>query len=415
MSMRSAFPILLLVGAELTVASPVRAGTWAALDYGGSNTMSVFKPTSPAASPAIIVALHFCGGSMANAQGWFQSLADKYGFLVIAGKSTGGCWDAAVGRSGERAVIIQAVNYVIENYDADRTRVFTAGASSGACMSQSLLASYPEVFAGGASLAGVPAGAWTGGGEYGWSAPASTTAQQWGDKVRQANPDFTGPRPRLQLWQGMGDTILTYASAYPAQVEQWSNVFGVTDANAMKTSVKPPGAQDTWDRTTYEDESGKVVLEANSGASNVPHDLTPRGLWTDVVRFFGLDGTGGGGGSGAGGTGGAGSGGGSGMGGGGGAAAGAMPSGGDDAGGGTPGSGGAVGSSGTVGSGGDPVFGSGGGPSNGGSAGPSSVAGGTVTSSDRGSCALGGGGSAANGMGAGLLIAALTLLLRRAR
>jgi poly(hydroxyalkanoate) depolymerase family esterase len=282
----------LLVSASVLTFSPrAFAGSWEALNYGGSNTMSVYKPTSPAASPALIVSLHFCGGSMANAQGWFQSSADKYGFLVIAGKSKGGCWDAAIGRSGERAIIVQAVDYVVKNYNADKSRVFAAGASSGACMTQALLASYPEVFAGGSSLAGVPAGGWTGGGEYGWSAPSSTTAQQWGDKVRQANPEFIGSRPRLQLWQGKGDTILTYASAYPAQVAQWTNVFVVTDASAMKSSIKPTGAQDTWDRASYKDGAGAVVLEANSGPSSVPHDLTPRGLWPDVVRFFGLDGS----------------------------------------------------------------------------------------------------------------------------
>ena len=31
------------------------------------------------------------------------------------------------------------------------------------------------------------------------------------------------------------------------------------------------------------------MVEANSGPSNVPHDLTGRGLFPDVVRFFGLD------------------------------------------------------------------------------------------------------------------------------
>jgi len=274
------------------VASPALAGTWTTLsNYGGSNTMSVYKPTTVAATPAIVVSLHYCGGSMANAQGWFTSFADKYGFLIIAGKSTGSCWDAGLGRSGERDVIVKAVDYVIQNYNADKARVFAAGASSGACMTQALLASYPDVFAAGSSLAGVPAGAWTGGGEYGWSASSSTTAAQWGDKVRQADPGFSGTRPRIQLWQGQGDTTLTYAQAYPAQVLQWTNVFGVADANGTKASIKPSGAQDTWDRTSYKNASGTVVLEANSGPSSVPHDLTGRGLWTDVVRFFGLDNT----------------------------------------------------------------------------------------------------------------------------
>src|SRR6185503_12451391 len=191
-------------------------------------------------------------------------------------------------RSGERANIVKMVDYVAMNNNADRKKVYAAGPSSGACMAQALAASYPDVFAGGSSLAGVPAGAWTGGGAYGWSAPASTTAMQWGDKVRNADPGFTGGRPRIQFWQGMGDTNLTYSQTYPAQLAQWTNVFGVTDANATKENIKPPGASNTWARTSYKDCNGLVVVEANSGPSNVVHDLTPEGLWGDVVRFFGL-------------------------------------------------------------------------------------------------------------------------------
>ncbi len=78
---------------------------------------------------------------------------------------------------------------------------------------------------------------------------------------------------------------------YPAEVAQWTDVFGVTAADAVMTSVKPAGATDTWQRTSYRDSAGAVVVEANSGPSNVPHDLTPRGLWSDVIRFFGLDGS----------------------------------------------------------------------------------------------------------------------------
>ena len=146
-------------------------------------------------------------------------------FLIIAPKSAGSRFDAGLGRTGERANIVKMVEYVVAQNGANPKKVFAAGPSSGACMAQALLASYPDVFAGGSSLAGVPAGAWTGGGAYGWSAPASTTAQQWGDKVRNAFPGFTGSRPRVQFWQGMGDTNLTYSQTYPAQVAQWTNVF----------------------------------------------------------------------------------------------------------------------------------------------------------------------------------------------
>ena len=289
---RRASALLSLASAAtvLVEAAPAFAAAWKTnVNYGGSTKMDLYVPDSPAASPPIVVALHYCSGNAGNAHGWLQSYADMYGFAIITPQAGGNCFDAAPTRSGERAAIVSMVNYVVMQNNGDAKRVYSVGASSGACMTQALLAAYPDVFAAGSSLAGVPAGAWTGGNDYAWSTSGTSGGQGWGDKVRNADPGFSGTRPRIQLWHGQGDTTLTYSQAYPAEVAQWTNVFGVTDADGTLTSVKPPGAQDTWARTSYKDESGTVVVEANSGPSNVPHDLTGRGLWADVVRFFGLD------------------------------------------------------------------------------------------------------------------------------
>jgi poly(hydroxyalkanoate) depolymerase family esterase len=275
------------------------------VDYGASTKMDLYVPTNVDASPGIVVSLHYCGGNASNAKPWFQSLADKHGFTIITPGAGGNCFDAKPERSGERDAIVKMVKYVIAQNHADASRVFAAGASSGACMTNALLAAYPDVFAGGSVLAGVPAGAWTGGNAYGWSTPAGNNAQAWGEIVRKADPGFTGKRPRVQLWHGTADTTLTYSQAFPAEVAQWTNVFGVTDANAEKTTFQ--GGQDSWARTTYKDSTGAVVLETDV-AQNAPHDLSGRGLWTDVVRFFGLDmdSPTSGGGTGSGGAGGAG-------------------------------------------------------------------------------------------------------------
>jgi len=303
---------LSLAAAAVLAATPSQAATWKTnVSYGANTIMDLYVPDKVAASPAIVVALHYCGGNAGNAHGWFQSIADTRGFIIIAPGAGGNCFDAGLGRSGERANIVKMVQYVQTMYNADPKRVFSVGASSGACMTQALLASYPDVFAAGSSLAGVPAGAWNGGNAYGWSM-TSMTAQQWGDKVRNADPGFSGMRPRVQLWQGMGDTTLTYSVAYPAEVSQWTNVFGVS--GGTMESIKPSGAKSTWARTSYKDSAGVLVVEANSGPSSVPHDLTPEGLYGDVIRFFGLDsdstgaggaGGGAGGSTGAGGRGGA--------------------------------------------------------------------------------------------------------------
>lgn len=365
------------------------AGWKCKVSYGASTVMDLYVPTKLAASPPIVVALHYCGGNSGSAHPWFKQYADQYGFVIIAPSAGGNCFDATPQRSGERDNIVKMVQYVVTQNSADTKRVFAAGASSGACMTQALLAAYPDVFAAGSSLAGVPAGAWTGGNAYGWSTPAGTTAAQWGDKVRNADPGFSGTRPRIQLWQGQGDTTLTYSQNYPAEVAQWTNVAGLTDADGTKSSVKPPGAQDTWDRTSYKNSSGVVVVEANSGPSNVPHDLTGRGLWADVVRFFGLDSTSGTGGTG--GMGGAGNSGGAANGGAVSSAGATSASGGTSAGGSTnSGSGGAAGSvgqgsGGNLNRGGSATTGSGGAQSGG-----AQNNGGTSTTSASGGSATGG-------------------------
>jgi acetylxylan esterase len=285
-------PALLSAATVLLHVSPSFADWQSNVNYGANTKMDLYTPTMPAAKPAIVVVLHYCSGNASNAHSWLQTYADKYGFLLITPTAGGNCFDATPARSGERADIVAMVNYAVTMKSGDAKRVYSVGASSGACMTQALLAAYPDVFAAGSSLAGVPAGAWTGpGNTYGWSTSGVSGGQAWGDKVRAADPGFTGTRPRVQLWHGQGDTTLTYSQTYPAEVAQWTNVFGVTDANGTKEMVKPMGATDTWDRTSYKDASGTVVVEANSGPTAVPHDITSRGVWGDVIRFFGLDGS----------------------------------------------------------------------------------------------------------------------------
>jgi len=147
------FGLAAIVLATLASAS-ARAATWKTnVNYGASTPMDLYVPDGVVASPAVVISLHFCGGTAANAHSWFQSYADQYKFLIIAPKSAGSCFDAGLGRSGERANIVKMVEYVVAQNNADPKKVFAAGPSSGACMTQALLASYPDVFAGGSSLA----------------------------------------------------------------------------------------------------------------------------------------------------------------------------------------------------------------------------------------------------------------------
>ena len=95
----------------LLVVGPARAATWKTnVNYGATTAMDLYVPDRPATSPAIVVSLHYCGGNAGAAHGWFQSYADQYGFIIIAPKSAGSCFDAGLGRTGERANIVKMVS-----------------------------------------------------------------------------------------------------------------------------------------------------------------------------------------------------------------------------------------------------------------------------------------------------------------
>ncbi|XXU41306.1 PHB depolymerase family esterase [Sorangium sp. So ce1000] len=376
--------------------------------------MDLYVPDKVDASPGVVVSLHYCSGNAGNAHGWFQSLADKYGFVIIAPQAGGNCFDATPARSGEREAITKMVQYVITQHHADATRVFAAGASSGACMTNALIAAYPDVFAGGSVLAGVPAGAWTGGNAYGWTTPAGRSAAEWGDLVRKVNPGFTGARPRVQLWHGTADTTLNYEPNFPAEVAQWTNVLGVSQSDSTTSSFR--GSQDTWNRISYKNAAGTLVLETNV-AQNAPHDLSGRGLWDDVVRFFGLDmdppppGEGAGGGDGTGGSAASG---------GGGSATSSASGAGGGAGVGGGSATGSTSSGATTGGAAEGAVGATGGSTN--SAGGSTAAGdddptttGSDSTSSDGGCNLASGGQQPRGALVGLLVAGLGAMVRRRR
>src|SRR5262249_22115548 len=131
---------------------------------------------------------------------------------------------------GEALSIRQMIEKAIGTYNIDRNRVFITGLSAGGAMSAVMLATYPEVFAAGAILAGLP---------YGTAANVreafesmfqgrSLTASQWGDLARNASP-HRGRWPRVSIWHGDADATVIPMNA-EALVRQWTNVHGVDAA-----------------------------------------------------------------------------------------------------------------------------------------------------------------------------------------
>ena len=224
-------------------------------------------PGVPAGAPLVVV-LHGCGQSAsgyANGAGWID-LADRYGFGVLAPEQTpqnnpNGCFnwfqteDTTRGH-GEAASIKQMIDTMLALHGFDDRRVFVTGLSAGGAMTSAMLATYPETFAGGAIIAGLPYGAAPNLSEAlrAMRKPAARSPREWGDAVRNAS-SHSGPWPKISVWHGDADVTVSAANA-EASIDQWTDVLGVSRADERDQSGTG------YQRRVWLDAKGAPVLEA---------------------------------------------------------------------------------------------------------------------------------------------------------
>jgi acetylxylan esterase len=290
-----------VVAGAVAVAAPASAAALTEVTNFGNNPtglrMYEYVPNTVAPRPAVLVAVHYCTGSgPAFFSGTeFASLADQYGFIVIYPSATrsGSCFDVssagALKHNGtsDPVGIVSMVSYVLAHNNADASRVYVTGASSGGMMTNVLLGDYPDVFRAGAAFMGVPFGCFATTDGSLWNSTCSSgnlirTPQQWGDLVRGAFPGYTGARPRMQLFHGTADTTLAYPNL-GEEIKQWTNVLGVS-----QTPVLTDTPQAGWTRTRYGNSGTQAPVEAISVAG-VGHSLPLAGQALMAIRFFGLD------------------------------------------------------------------------------------------------------------------------------
>jgi len=270
-------------------------------------------PERLAPRPALVVALHGCGQTAAgfdHGTGWSR-LADERGFAVLlpeqqAANNPSTCFNwfrPADNRrdGGEAASIRQMVRWMVEAHGISQDRIFVTGLSAGGAMASVMLATYPDVFAAGAVIAGLPYGA--------ADSPRDALramfegiehpARAWGDLVRAASP-HAGRWPRVAVWHGTADTTVTPANAAEI-VKQWR------DLHALPERPTSEEALTGHLRRRWLAGDGEVVLEEVLVADlghGVPLDTGPdaplRGVagpfllaaglsstW-HIARFFGL-------------------------------------------------------------------------------------------------------------------------------
>lgn len=256
-----------------SAAATVSAGT-AGLDevrgFGsnpGDLRMMAHMPAGLPAGAPLVVALHGCTQTAAgydDGAGWSR-MADRHGFAVLLpdqmrGNNPNTCFnwfqpgDTTRG-SGEAESIRQGIAHMVATHSLNPARVYISGLSAGGGMAAAMLATYPEVFAGGAIIAGLPYGAARTMPEAfeAMGGRRQHTPREWGDLVRAASP-HRGPWPRVQVWQGDADTTVRPGNAAEL-VKQWTDVLGL---GAL------PGITDRVDGAAHQawrDGSGQVVLE----------------------------------------------------------------------------------------------------------------------------------------------------------
>jgi poly(hydroxyalkanoate) depolymerase family esterase len=242
-----------------------------ALDAFGSNPGAlrghIYIPPSLSDQAALVVVLHGCTQSAAAydlGSGW-SDMADRYGFALLYPEqqrqnNANLCFNWFSGEdnrrgTGEAESIRQMIAALVADHPIDPDRVFVTGLSAGGAMTAVMLATYPEIFAGGAIVAGLPYGCANTIPEAfdrmrGHGMPS---ASELAARVRKASP-HTGRWPVVSIWHGTADATVSLSNA-DAIRGQWGLLHGTgTNPDRIETV-------DGQTRKVWCDGDGREVIE----------------------------------------------------------------------------------------------------------------------------------------------------------
>ena len=230
----------------------------------------IYSPPSAGPGAPLVVVLHGCTQTAAGydeSSGWSR-LADQHGFVVLypeqqRSNNPNLCFnwfsaDDANRGKGEARSIREMVAAVQGRHGTDPHRVFVTGLSAGGAMAAVMLAAYPDVFAGGAVIAGLPFG-------------VARSVPEAFDRMRgQGHPPFkvlpdlvrsasshSADWPILSVWHGSADQTVDQSNAF-ALIEQWRALHGAPQT-PDKTDLVHGYPHRVW-----RDPSGRDVIEEYS-------------------------------------------------------------------------------------------------------------------------------------------------------
>ena len=228
-----------------------------------------YLPETLSEGAPLVVVLHGCTQNAAGydyRSGWSQ-LAEEAGFALLypeqqRANNANLCFNwflpADTTRDrGEALSIRQMIEAMVITYGLDRKRIFITGLSAGGAMAVAMLATYPELFAGGGIIAGLPYG-------------SATTIPEAFDRMRghgghsdqdlqrlvQGASTHKGPWPGISIWQGSADHTVAPSNA-EAIAAQWRGVHKLSKAPSQAESK--PG----WTKQIWCDPAGTAKIEVN--------------------------------------------------------------------------------------------------------------------------------------------------------
>jgi len=233
----------------------------------GSLSADIYIPENFPKNGPLVVVLH---GSTQSAEsydigsGW-STLADECGMaLLFPGQrltnnllgSFNWFESGDIHRDGgEPLSIAQMIKQVVDDHSVDPSRIFITGMSSGGAMTAVMLATYPEVFAGGAIIAGLPYRSADNLMEAffrmkGYGSPSDRKL----DALVRGASEFDGPWPTISVWHGGSDTTVDSSNAGDI-VGQWQKIHNVEGPPTRVETV------DSIPRKVWCDADGRVVIE----------------------------------------------------------------------------------------------------------------------------------------------------------
>jgi poly(hydroxyalkanoate) depolymerase family esterase len=281
------FVLTLLASTLPAVALEPRAETGFGSNPGNLRMFSAV-PAGLKTPVALVVVLHGCkqqAASFARDAGWLD-LAESANVALLLPEQKGlnpywydsawaAPWVALLGANnqnacfnwfepgdtardrGEAHSIAQMIDAMIARYPIDPGRIYIVGLSAGGAMTGVMLAAYPERFAGGAIVAGVP---------YGcadtvlralecMSPGLDRTADQWRSSLGASG---TKRYPPVSIWHGDADTRVLPRNRTEL-IEQWTAAHGIAAGAPPKRE-----SNDVLTREIYVDAGGTPKVESVS-------------------------------------------------------------------------------------------------------------------------------------------------------